>query len=435
MKTVGRNFPRFEGAEKVSGSYVYGTDLFLPRMLFGKFKRSEVPHARILHVDTTKARRIKGVVAILTGADLPNKFGIYVKDEYFLARDKVRYRGEPVAVVSAISPEIALEALDHIRVEYEELEPVFDPVKAMEPGAPLVHPNLHEYFVAPIFQAKPHTNICNLVSIQKGNLQKGFDASFEIFEDTYYSQCVAHAPLEPHVTIAQVDLSGRVTLWGNTQSPSLIRRELADALGMPLNKIRIIVTGVGGGFGGKSYPRIEPITVALAQCSSNRPVKIELTRQEEFEITVHKEPAQIYMKTGVTKDGVLLARQVQAIYDAGAYAEGSPLVVRNGCFTAAGPYNIEHVSIDGYCVYTNNLISGPMRGFGTPQLTWAYESQMDTIAHKLGLDPLEIRLKNCLKEGHETPSGEILKSVGLRQTLEKAAESFGWKTFKKRLCF
>lgn len=429
LRSIGKNYPRFEGVHKASGSYIYTPDISLPRMLYGKFRRSDVPHSKIVHIDTRKAKKVKGVVAVLTGADLSFSFGIYVNDEPFLARDKVRYMGEPVAAVSAISADIAAEAAEKIVIEYEELEPVFDPVDAMQKGAPLVHPDLHEYHVEPIFQAKPHTNICTFVHLEKGNIEKGFDDSYEIYEDKFQSQPTAHCPLETHVTIAQVDLSGKITIWTNTQAPFLVRRELAKAFGLPLNKIRVIVRGLGGGFGGKSYTRIEPITVALAQHSNNRLVKIELTRQEEFEITVHKEPAKVYMKTGVTSDGIILARQVRAIYDAGAYAEGSPLVVRNACFTAAGPYNIEHVLIEGYCVYTNNPISGPLRGFGTPQLTWAYESQMDIIAHKLGIDPLEIRLKNCLEEGHEMPSGEILKSVGLRQTLEKAAEEIGWNDF------
>ncbi|MHC4457326.1 MAG: xanthine dehydrogenase family protein molybdopterin-binding subunit [Planctomycetota bacterium] len=432
MLAVGKHYPRVEGVQKATGTYIYTQDLSLPRMLYGKFKRSRLPHARIVHIDTTKAKKINGVVAVLTGADLSYSFGIYINDEPFLARDKVRYCGEPVAAVSAISADIAAEAAEQIDVEYEELEPVLDPIKAMDKDSPLVHPDLHSYSVSPIFQAKPHTNICSFVDIQKGNIEKGLDDAYEIFEDTYWSPIVAHAPLETHVTIAQVDLSGKITLWDSTQSPFLVRRELAMSLGVPLNKIRVIVKGIGGGFGGKSYTRIEPITVALAQHSNNRPVKVELTRQEEFEITVHKEPASIHMKTGVARDGSILARKVRAVYDSGAYAEGSPLVVRNACFTAVGPYNIEHASIQGYCVYTNNLISGPMRGFGTPQLTWAYESQMDTIAAKLNMDPLEIRLKNCLQEGHELPSGEILHNVGLRQTLEHAAEKVGWKKYKAR---
>ena len=432
MLAVGKHHPRVEGVQKATGSYVYTSDISLPRMLYGKFKRSQSPHAKIVHIDTSRAKKMNGVVAVLTGADLSYNFGIYLNDEPFIARDKVRYCGEPVVAVSATSTEIAAEAVEQIIVEYEELDPIFDPRKAMEANSPLVHPDLHTYSVSPIFQAKPHSNICTFVNIEKGDVKKGFDDSYEIFEDTYWSQTVAHAPLETHVTIAQVDLSGKITLWDSTQSPFLVRRELAMSMGIPLNKIRVIVSGIGGGFGGKSYTRIEPITIALAQRSNNRPVKVELTRQEEFEITVHKEPASVYMKTGVTKDGMLLARKVWTVYDSGAYAEGSPLVVRNACFTAAGPYNIKHASIEGYCVYTNNLISGPMRGFGTPQLTWAYESQMDTIATKLNMDPLEIRLKNCIEEGHEMPSGETLKSVGLRQTLEQAAEKIEWKDYRPK---
>lgn len=435
MEFVGKSFPRYEGAQKASGLYTYTGDIVLPRMVYGKLKRSERPHARLARVDVNRARRAPGVIAVLSGEDIQTTFGIYINDEPVLAKEKVRYCGEPVAAVCAVSPEAAEEAVERIEVEYEDLTPVFDPLEAVKPDAALIHPDLDKYTVSPIFRAKSHTNICTFVKFEKGDIQKGFDSADEIFEDFYYSQMVAHTPLETHVCIAQADPSGRVTLWDSTQSPFLIRRELAITLGLPLNRIRVIVPGVGGGFGGKSYTRIEPITAILAFHSNNRPVKVELTRQEEFEMTVHKEPAKIFFKTGVTKDGQIVAREVKAYYDAGAYAEGSPLVVRNACFTAVGPYNIEHANIEGYCVYTNNLISGPMRGFGTPQLSWAYESQMDTIAHKLGIDPLEIRIKNCIQEGNETPSGEILKGVGLEETLRQAAKTIGYDPHKSKKGF
>jgi carbon-monoxide dehydrogenase large subunit len=432
MKTIGKSYPRYEGAQKASGMYAYTGDIVLPRMVHAKFKRSERAHARLLRVDVGQARQMPGVVAVLSGEEIRTTFGIYVNDEPVLAREKVRYSGEPVAAVCAVSPEAAEEAVQKIEVEYEDLEPVFDPVEAVESNAPLLHPDLHTYTISPIFKARPHTNICSYVKFEKGDIRKGFDNAYRIFEDLYYSQMVAHTPLETHVCIAQVDPSGRVSLWDSTQSPFLVRRELAMTLGLPMNRVRVIVPGVGGGFGAKSYTRIEPIAAVLAFYTNNRPVKVELTRQEEFEMTVHKEPAKVFLKTGVARDGRLIAREVKAYYDAGAYAEGTPLVVRNACFTAVGPYNIEHAKIEGYCVYTNNLISGPMRGFGTPQLSWAYESQMDTIAQKLGIDPLEIRLKNCLQEGHETPSGEILKGVGAEETIRRAAQAIDYEHYKSR---
>jgi carbon-monoxide dehydrogenase large subunit len=432
MSIMGGNNLRFEGIQKVSGSYTYLPDISLPGMIFGKLRRSELPHAKIVHIDTAKAKKIRGVVAVLTGADLPYKFGFTIRDEPFLARERVRYIGEPVAAVSALSPEIAAEAAGKIVVEYQEVDPVFNSAEAMQDGASLVHPNLHEYFIEPLYLAKPHTNIHSFVKIEKGHIEKGFDDSDEIFEDIYSTPAVAHCPLETHAAIAQVDLSGKITVWSSSQGPYLVRRDLAIALGLPFNKVRVIVSGLGGAFGGKSFTKIEPVTVGLALHSSNRPVKLVLTREEEFELSPHKIPTRIYIKTGVSKKGVLLARYVKTIFDSGAYADCSPLVVRNACFSAAGPYNIDHVLIEGYCVYTNNLVSGAFRGFGTPQLTWAYESQMDVIAHKLGIDPLEIRLKNCVLEGHETPSGEILKGVGVKETLEKAAKEIGWGNLKTR---
>lgn len=432
MKYAGKKYPRYEGVDKVTGSYLYTTDIKLPRMLYAKLKLSDRAHAKILDVDVIRAKRVPGVVAVLTGQDLDHRFGIYVQDEPFIAKGKVRYCGEPIAAVSATSPEAAAEAVDLIRATYEDLPPVLDVMEAVSPDAPLVHPDLGSYDVAPIFQARPNSNICTFVNIKKGDPEKAFLQADRVFSSEFYSPPVAHCPLEPHICIAQVDLSGRITLWDAIQSPFLVRRELAMALGIPLNRIRVKVHGLGGAFGGKSYTRIEPVTVALALHSKNRPVKLLLTREEEFTITVHKEPCKVFIKSGVMNDGTIVAREVKAYYDGGAYAEGTPLVVRNACFTAAGPYDIEHVSIEGYCVYTNNLISGPMRGFGTPQLTWAYESHMDDIAREMNIDPLEIRLKNCIEEGDELPSGEIIRSLGMRQTLEAAAKEAEYEKFKGR---
>lgn len=432
MQSVGKKIARVEGISKVTGCYTYAADISLPRMLYGKIKRSEYPHARIIHIDTTKAKEINGVIAAITGEDLPYYHGSAIIDEPFLAREKVRYIGEPVAAVSAISEDIASEAVDMIEIEYEELESVFDVEISMQKEAPLVHPDLDKYTVEAIFQPVPNSNICSFFKLEKGDVKTGFDQSYEIFENNFRTQPVEQCPLETHAAIAQIDMSGKITIWTTSQAPFIAKRELAEALGIPLNNIRIIINGVGGGFGSKTHPRIEPVAIGLALHSKNRPVKMVLTREEEFKASAHKHHARIYMKTGVTKDGIILARQVKAIYDTGAYAESGPLVVRNSGFTAAGPYNIRDALIESYCVYTNNPISGMFRGFGTPQLTWAYESQMDIIADKLDIDPLEIRLKNCLKEGDEIPSGEILKSVGLRQTLEKVAKEIGWREFEKK---
>lgn len=423
---VGQSAKRVDAVSKVSGEWVYGVDFRLPGMLHGRAVRSPYAHARVAHVDVEPARRVPGVRAVVSGKDAPWVHGSAFRDEPFLARGEVRYAGEPVAAVAAVSEEAAVEAADLVRVEYEELPGIFDPLEAMQPGALLVHSDLGSYDYEPIFVPYPGTNVVNHSKIRHGDIEQGWRESGEVFEDVFTTQWVQHAPIEPHAAVVQVTVDGRVIIWANTQSPYNFLREMAQALGLPHSRVRVIGLGVGGGFGSKLYPRLEPVAVALAMRARGHPVKVTYTREEEFTASVTKHPAHITLRTGVKRDGTLVARRITAVFNTGGYADTGPLVSRNGAFSGTGPYRIPHVWVDSYAVYTHNPIGGAFRGYGVPQLTWAHESQMDMIAHRLGIDPVELRWRNLFERGDRTCTGEILtQSVGVRETLRRALAARG----------
>jgi carbon-monoxide dehydrogenase large subunit len=427
LESIGQSPVRLDAREKVTGRTLYAVDLKMAGMLYAKVLRSPHPHARILHIDATKARSLPGVVAVVTGKDFPGSLGATVQDQSFLAGDKVRFVGDAVAAVAAVDLDTAEEALSLIHVEYELLPALFDPVEAMKSREVLIHENLSQYAVAPGIFPVPGTNICNHFKVRKGDPERGFKESDLVLEDTYRSHMVQHAHLETHAAIAQVDSSGKILIWSNTQTPYFNRKALAKSLNLPLNQVRVMVTTLGGGFGGKSYLKAEPICVALALKSKGRPVKLVFTREEEFGVAPVRHPTIIRCKTGMKKDGTWLAQETELIFDTGAYADIGPRVCRNAGFSAAGPYQVPNVRIDSYCVYTNHPIGGAFRGFGIPQVSWAIESHLDVMAEKLGLDPVEVRLKNAVEEGSLSVTGQVLHSVGLKETLRQAAEKIGWR--------
>jgi len=393
---------RVDAIEKVTGGATYGDDLRFPNLLYGKALRSKYAHAKILNIDTSKAKKLPGVRAVVTGKDISALGGEALMDYPFLAIDKVRYVGEPIAAVAAVDEEIAEEAINLVEVEYEELPAIFDPLKAIEKNAPLIHEKLSTYRHLPVIHPIENSNICHHVQFIKGDVNKGFDESDFIFEDVFTTQMVQHCAIEPHMAVAQVDPAGGITVWVTNDAPHRLRKDLASALGVPLKKIRVISPPyMGGGFGGKGGLKVETICIALALKTNHRPVKMTLSREEVFTSSLVRHPSIVKLKTGVKKDGRLWAREATVIYDTGAYAEKGPTVTQQGCVAAVGPYKIPHVKVEGYCVYTNKQIAGAYRGYGHPQIAWAHESQMDIIAHKLGIDPVEIRLKtlkNALKK-------------------------------------
>ncbi len=428
---IGKPVANVDAEKKVTGAALYTADLRLPGMLVAKILRSLYPHARILNVNTDRAKRVAGVKAVVTGKDIPpNLFGTVIKDRPAFALEKVRFLGQEVAGVVAVNKEAAEEALDLIEVEYEELPAVFDPSEAMKPDAVLIHERLKDYYCVPVISIIPETNVCGYFKIRSGDTAKGFDEADYILEDTFRVQPVQHCPLEPHSVIAHVTPSGSVTIWASTQSANTTREAIAQGMGIPLTKVRVIVPYIGGGFGGKYFLKVEPACVMLSYVV-RKPVKLVLSREEVFIATTVRQPLTAVMKSGVKKDGQITARECRLIWDCGAYCDIGPHISRNSGIAAAGPYKIPNVRVDAYTVYTNNSVSGSYRGLGMPQLTFAIESHMDRIAEKIGMNPLEFRLKNAVEEGSVSATGQVLHSVGLKECLRKAAEQGGWGGRKK----
>jgi len=424
---VGKSPVRLDAKSKVTGRAVFIGDMQFRGMLFGKVLRSEYPHARILSIDTSKAEALSGVKGVVTGADLPFLHGESLCDEPFLAIGKVRYAGEGVAAVAAVNEETAEKALGLIEVQYEELPAVFDPEKSADPNAPLIHEDLGDYDHAPGIDPIAGTNICNHFQLCKGDVEKGFAESDHIFEDTITSGMQQHCSIEPHGAICLIDDENRMSLWANNDSPYRCRKEIASALEMPISNVRIIgAPYIGGNYGGKGGLKAEACAIALAWKIRNRPIRVIYTREEEFCSSIVRHPSVVHLKTGVKKDGTILAREVKLYWATGGYAEKGPTVCRFGGVSGAGPYNIPNVSIDSYCVYTNRQVAGAMRGYGGAQSAWAYESHMNAIAQEMGLDPLEFRLRHIYKDGDRHASGQVLFSQGLETCLQKAAQEMNW---------
>jgi CO/xanthine dehydrogenase Mo-binding subunit len=423
---IGKSVKNVDAWKKVIGAAQYTGDLKIPGVLYAKILRSRYPHARILNIDTDKAKRIPGVKAVVTGRDIPPyHFGTVIKDRPAFALEKVRYLGDEVAGVVAVDKDTAEEALDLIEVEYEELPAIFDPLKAMKPDAILIHEGLNEYERVPIISSVKNTNICGYFKLRRGDMERGFKEADFIFEDTFKVQPVQHCPLEPHSVIAYVDQLGYVTIWASTQSAYTTKDAIAGGLGIPSNKVRVMIPYIGGGFGGKYFLKAEPPCVMLSYVV-RKPVKLVLTREEVFTASSVRQPLIAEIKTGVKKDGQIVARECRLIWDSGAYCDIGPHISRNAGITSAGPYKIPNVRVDSYTLYTNNSVSGSFRGLGMPQVTFAIESHMDTIAERLGMDPLEFRLKNAVEEGSISATGQVLHSVGLKECLQKAAKQGGW---------
>ena len=433
---IGKTFRRLDYETKVTGTAQYLADMQVPGMCVGKILRSPLAHARIKKIDISRAGKVPGVVAMITRDDIVHDEGIepyygpVFHDQTIVAVEKVRHVGDPVAAVAALNQDAAEEALRLIEVEYEELSPVLDVHEALKPGSPLVHENVRipESGFADLAELKPveGTNVCTHFRLLRGNIEKGFAESDHIFEDTFTLPATQHSFLETHACIASVDAGGRITVWATTQNPFVVRTQLSNIFKVPVSKVRIIVPYLGGGYGGKVYPKVEPITVALA-LKAKRPVRVMLSREEVF-YTITKHAAAIRMKTGVKKDGTLVARECEIYLDTGAYAEIGPRVAKKSGYTAAGPYRVPNLKIDSYSIYTNKPPAGAFRGFGVSQSAWAVESQMDIIAAALKIDPMEIRVKNGYDEGDKFVTEETLRSVGLKACIGAVAKSIGWKS-------
>ncbi|MEE8449540.1 MAG: xanthine dehydrogenase family protein molybdopterin-binding subunit [Thermodesulfobacteriota bacterium] len=430
---MGKSFPWYDAREKALGKAIYAADIKLPGMLYGKLLRSPLPHARIVNLDISRATRLLGRDAIITAAELPNiRFGNFsnlVKDRTLLARDKVRHVGEPVAAVAAADESLAAEALELIKVEYEELPAIFDAQEAMKPEARLIHERIDSYQAAP--GIIKYGNVCSFSRVKGGDLDNGWKKSERIFQDTFHTQMIHQGYIELVAAVASPDISGRTTLFSPIQTPSSHYAHLCQILDLPPEKLRFVPTKIGGSFGGKSTMDIDPFAVLLAQRTS-KPVKIVIGREEEFISTGSRHPCTITLKTGVMKDGTLTAREARLIFDTGAYADFGPGVASEASQQVHGPYRIPHYKLDGYAVYTNKPGAGCCRAHGAPQPTFASESQMNIIAAELGIDPLELRLKNALTDGCRDVIGRPQNNLRLVDMLAAAKRWVNEKQQKPR---
>jgi CO/xanthine dehydrogenase Mo-binding subunit len=433
LKIIGSSPGRMGGVERVVGKGVYGIDLMFKDQLHGAILRSQHAHAKIVSIDTSEAKKIPGVHAVVTAADAPNvRYGRSYFDRHILARDKVRFMGDPVAAVAAESPAIAKQALKKIKVVYEPLPVVIDPEEATKPDAPTLHDDM------PLPKSIPADaklkNICGHAVVHVGDAEKAMAEADVVVDEVYETKMIHPQYLEPRIAAAQMEPNGRLTVWANAQAPFPVRQETAKTLGLSLNNVRVISAGLGGGFGGKgsgitSGAAIEPICGLLA-IKAKRPVMIVLDKAEETISTTIRAGAKMYIKTGVKKDGTIVARTGKVFYDAGGYS-GFGVQAGGRCTNMLGGwYLMPNCHIDGYTVYTNKQVCGPVRGPGGPQAAFAVESHMDSIAAKLGMDPTEFRLKNIPKAGDKIVGVPKLRDVSLGETIRIAKEKIGWGKVK-----
>ena len=422
--SLGARMIRSDAEEKVTGRAVYAEDVQLPRMIYGVVLRSPHAHAKILGIDTTEAEKVPGVKAIVCGRDVEmDYFGYELHDYRVLAVEKVRFIGEPVAAVAATTVDIAREAAAKIVVDYEELPAVFDAEEALQEDAPLVHDDASAYDLD--WETERSGNMCYKLELSDGDLEQGFADADEIIEGEYETPEVQAGSIEPHSSTAMVDPSGRISVWTTTQKPFAFRGFLAKALKRPVSSFRVIPTQIGGGFGGKLFPCLEPYAVLLAE-SSGYPVQMTLTREEESISTLLRHPSKVQLRTGVKKDGSLVAHSVRMVFNTGAYGLYGPNTAGLASLMATGPYRIPNLGITGLVTYSNNVPCGSVRCPGGPQLAFAIETHMDKIALKLGIDPLEFRLHNAWEDGDVTCSGQTLQAVSIKECLQKAADALDW---------
>ncbi|MPZ35460.1 MAG: molybdopterin-dependent oxidoreductase [Rhodospirillales bacterium] len=427
-RVAGKRLNRIDGIGKVTGKHVYAADFALPGMLFGKILRSGEAHARIARLDVAKALALPGVRSVLTAQDIPQiRFGTAIKDRTMFAEGEVRFRGEAIAAVAATSLEIAEAAVRTIEIEYEPLPAVFDPEEALLTGAPLVHAGWNDYQALPVFDREG--NISGRSAIGGGDVEAGFARSYRVYEHRFTTQHVHPGYTEPRAAVASWDGNGDVIVWTNTQLPFDMKNMLAEVLDLPASKIRVIVPGIGGGFGGKLRVGVEHYAAWLAR-KSRRPVRVITTSEEELTDAYPRQPTVVTLKTGVSRDGLLLARQGRVILDCGAFANSGPATAAIALQVLAGPYRTPHLAFEGLAVYTNKGATGSFRAPAGPMANFAVESQIDLIADDLGIDPLEIRLRNIYREGDTGPAGETLASVSIEECLTKAAAAIGWSERK-----
>jgi CO/xanthine dehydrogenase Mo-binding subunit len=429
LRYVGAERERSEAVEKLTGRATYVSDMTLPGMLYAQVKKSPHARARIRKIDVSRAEALPGVRAVLVGDQLDYKLGLYIVDKDILAKGEVRHYGEAVAAVAADTLEIAHRAVELIDVDYEVLEPVLNHMDALKDGAPLVHPDLGRYdYVEAAFTPIPGTNIANLTKLRKGDVEKGFVESAWVVEREYTNPSVQHVPMETHVAIVEWKIGDEITIWSSAQSPFTVRNLFCYTFKLPLNKVRVIVPHVGGGFGGKAGIHIEPLAACLSRASGGFPVKFQASREEEFSLLPCRSALTYRIKTGVDADGRILAQKMTMYWDAGAYADYAVNVTRASGYSGAGPYEIPNAYIDAYTIYTNKPYGTAYRGFGHVEFFWGLERHMELVASVIGMESLAFRRLNALKPGSRTLTGETIMehSGNVRKCLDAVARAIGY---------
>src|ERR1700741_1668582 len=415
LKYVGRSVPRVDGLEKVTGKAKFLGDLVVPGMLHGKILRSPYPHARIVSVDTSKAEALPGVAAVLTAVDITDLNPIY-NGRPVIAMEKVRYAGEPVAAVAAADLTTADEAVSLINIQYEELPAVVGIDAARAAGAPLIHEN--------------HTgNVCAHEKVERGNIEEGFAQSDVVVEDNFTFPMVYHYAMEPHSVIAHWGEEA-ITVWSSAQHPFQVRGDVAKVFRVPISRVRMIISYLGGGYGSKSYTKFEPLVVALAR-KAGAPVRICNSVADSM-LTVRRHSAKVRIKTGFKNDGTIMAREAEIYLDTGAYDDNGPQVTIRAATRVLGPYRIPNIKTNAYSVYTNSGSAGSFCATGAPQVIFAGESQIDIAAARLGIDPAELRLKNLLKRDEELRPGLKGIDANLNSGLKKLMQASAWKKAAKK---
>ncbi|HEX2587705.1 MAG TPA: xanthine dehydrogenase family protein molybdopterin-binding subunit [Gaiellales bacterium] len=424
MATAEKPFIRQDGKDKVTGLGRYTADLTMTGMLHAKFRYADHAHARVLRIDASKARALPGVFAVITHEDVPDvRYGAFVQDRRLFAKSTVRYEGELIAAVAATSPEIAQQAADLIEIDYEPLPVVNDVEAALEAGAPLVHENWADYGASE--DVVREGNDCSRSTIVKGDADKGMAEADVVVKERYVADMSHAVPIEPHAIVAQWQ-GDKVTIWSSTQVPYMARIGVATTLEIPESHVRIVVPHLGGGFGGKCEFHYEAHIAALAR-AARRPVRLVFSRREEFVAPDHRREGQVLeLETGVRNDGSIVARRARVILDNGAYGADAPFFPQLAAMMAVGPYKVENVFVDASLAYTNHTPSGSVRAPTAPQACWAVEQHMDAVAAKLGLDPVEFRRKNIVRNGDEGPTRQVFEDIGAAETLELAAELIGY---------
>lgn len=428
-KYIGKGIPRIDGVEKITGEAQYVQDMSFNGMLYAKIKTSPYAHALIKKIDISKAKELPGVKSILTGKQAYQKLGIYIVDKSILAVDKVRYFGEAVAAVAAVDIDTAEKAIELIEIEYEPLKALLDVEEAVKPDAILVHEDLGNYKTIPdVFFPEPGTNISNHFKLRKGDIDKGFSEADFIVENKFRVPQILHVPMETHAVIAKWGIRDKIKIWTSAQSPYTVRSLFSVALGVPIQNIDVTVPYIGGGFGGKAGIHLEPLIALLSKAANGKPVKFVATREEEISTLPCRQGLAARIKTGVKKSGEIVAEEIEYLWDAGAYADYGVNITRATGYSGAGPYEIDNVKLDSKTVYTNHLFGTAYRGFGHAEIFWAIERQMELAAKKLGMDSLEFRLKNLLKPGSITITGEPIheQSGNVIKCLQTVAEGIEW---------